>query len=134
MLGESGQELKRTEAYLRLFRRLVGQIDDAILIVNPETGHFVDINGSWSRALGYNRELFKILSLGDVGALPAGTHWAEFVRIVRDEKALRYECTPQKLDRTFLPMEIHAQWTSQDGKDYIVAVAREIADRRKPAA
>jgi PAS domain-containing protein len=127
MLGESGRELKRTESYLRLFRRLVGQIDDAILIINPDTGHLVDVNGSWSRALGYERDLFKMLNLGDIpGALPDGMRWRDFVDMVRSNKALRYRCSPQKFDRLRIAMEIHAQWTSQDGKDYIVAVAREI--------
>jgi|GEM_PF-3641682 len=132
MLRVRDAALERTEGYLKLFRRLLDQIDDAILIINPVTGHLVDINGAWSRALGYHKDLFKILNLGDIpGVMPSGADWTEFVKRVREKGAWRYLCSPQKMDKTFQPMEINAQWTSQDGKDYIVVVARAIADKKK---
>jgi PAS domain S-box-containing protein len=131
-LKVSRTELERTEAYLRLFRRLIEQLDDAILIINPVTGHLVDINGALGRMLGYHKDLFKILNLGDVpGFLPADTHWQEFVRRLKEKKIWRYMSSPQKLDKSYQPMEIHAQWTSQEGKDYIVIVAREITDKKR---
>src|SRR5207249_4347487 len=46
MLSHRSAALERTENYMQLFRKLVGQMDDAILVVNPGTGHMVDINGT----------------------------------------------------------------------------------------
>ena len=132
MLRVSSEELERSEHYLELFRRLVGQIDDAILVVNTETGRWVDINGTWSLNLGYPREEFKGIGLSDLpGFLPDGLNWTEFVARVQEKKSLRFECEPQRLNKTICPMEVHIQWVSQEGQDYLIAVARDVTDRKR---
>lgn len=128
----SQRTLERTENYMHMFRKLLGQMDDAILVVNPETGHMVDINGTWSRRLGYEREEFKSMSLADLpGFLPPALLWNDFVQHIREKKSLRYECEPQRKDQSAYPVEIHIQWVSQEDRNYLIAVARDITERRQ---
>ncbi len=131
----SQRMLERTENYMFMFRKLIGQMDDSILVVSPGTGHMVDINGTWARCLGYGREEFKGMSLaGLAGFLPNGMIWKEFVKHVRANKSLRFECEPLRKDQSTRPMEVHVQWVSQESKDYLIAVARDITERKRAEA
>ena len=132
LLVQSNEERERTENYLHLFRRLIGQIDDALLVINPHSSRLVDINGTWSRSLGYSREELKNSALAQwPGFLPDGVSWPQWAARVRERKSIRLECEPKGRDGTPHPMEIRFQWASQEGKDHIIAVARDISDRKR---
>ncbi|HQT91782.1 MAG TPA: PAS domain S-box protein, partial [Candidatus Kryptobacter bacterium] len=59
-------ERKKAEESLKLFRELIDQSYDAIEVVDPETGRFVDGNEALWSSLGYTREEFFALTFSDV--------------------------------------------------------------------
>jgi PAS domain-containing protein len=59
-------ESKRLKESLKLFRTLMDRSPDAIEVVDPETGRFLDVNETACRRLGYSREEMLTLSIPDV--------------------------------------------------------------------
>src|SRR4030042_1615095 len=59
-------ERKRAEEALKLFRALIERSNDAIEVVDPETGRFLDVNEKACADLGYSREEFMSLKVFDI--------------------------------------------------------------------
>ena len=55
-------ESKKLKESLKLFRSLMDRSPDAIEVVDPKTGRFIDVNETACRRLGYSRD--EMLSLG----------------------------------------------------------------------
>ena len=65
-------ESKRLKESLKLFRALMDRSLDAIEVVDPVTGRFLDVNETACRRLGYSREEMLALSISDVLDTGAG--------------------------------------------------------------
>ncbi len=60
-------ERKQAEESLRLFRALMDQSSDAIMVAVPQTGRFLDVNEIGSARLGYTRAEMLSESVSDNG-------------------------------------------------------------------
>ena len=59
-------ERKRAEEALTLFRALVDRSNDAIEVVEPETGRFLDVNEKGCTDLGHTRKELLSLKVADI--------------------------------------------------------------------
>ncbi len=59
-------ERKKTEEELRMFRMLIDGSNDAIEVIDPKTGNFLDVNARGCQDLGYSREEFLSLSVFNI--------------------------------------------------------------------
>ncbi len=59
-------ERKRVEEDLKIFRALMNQSNDAIEIVDPYTGDFIDVNERAWKDLGYCHDEFLSMKVFDV--------------------------------------------------------------------
>ena len=72
---------QRLVAAERRFRALIDHAIDAIEVIDPETGRFLDVNERACAARGYTREEYLALSVAAIDARMAQRSWAE----TRDE-------------------------------------------------
>jgi PAS domain S-box-containing protein len=126
------QPSARLEEDLDLFQTLINQSNDAILIVDPETGLILYINNKACSNLGFTCEELLRKRFSDVTMnVRDQSSWNRLVKRVRNHGYALFETEQRKKDRTRLPVEVNMRHIHHDGGEYIVAVARDISERRR---
>lgn len=124
---------KRAADALEMFRTLVDRVNDAIEVIDPETGRFLDINEKACSDLGYAREELLSLNFTDVDAQMDLAKFKQNKERLWDSGALMVESLHRRKDGSTFPVEVNMKWVWLD-RDYIVAVVRDIGERRKNEA
>ncbi|GAB4362538.1 MAG: hypothetical protein Kow00128_02320 [Deltaproteobacteria bacterium] len=129
-LKRERDERRRAEEELELFRDLVDRSTDAYFVVDPETGRFLDANGSFAETLGFSREELLGMRVMDIEArLPDPGAWRRHVAEVRRKGAMRLEGLHRAKDGGSVPVEVNVRCLTLRGKEYLVAVARDLRER-----
>jgi two-component system, cell cycle sensor histidine kinase and response regulator CckA len=128
--GRLRQERREAVGALQLFRSLVDQSNDALEVIDPVTGRFLDVNEKGYQDLGYTREEFLRLSLFDIDPLLEAGAWPQMAARIRTEGRTNGEGRHRRKDGSTFPVEFSAKWVSLD-HDYIVSVVRDISERKE---
>jgi len=115
---------------LKLFRALIEGSADAIHVVDPATGRFLDVNESACRDLGYTRDEMLALTVFDV---TADVDRAFFVaHNVQVKKAAHdtVEVLHRRRDGTTYPVEVSLSFVTLD-HEYLVAIIHDITERKR---
>lgn len=126
-------ERKKAEAELRLFKNLINQANDSIFVVDPETGRFLDVNAKACNNLGYDRkELLKmaVFDIDDI-AVSDTFEWKTQVHEVKNKGYMVLEGRQRRKDGSTFPVEVNISYISLEKRDYMVAVARDITERKR---
>lgn len=125
-------EHKRLEVSSNLFRTLVDRSSDGIELIDPETGHFLDVNETTCGRLGFRRE--EMLSMGvpdiDAGAIgmdPSG--WRDSVEKTRQAGLRVFETQYRRKDGSTFPVEASVRYVKLD-RDYLIACVRDITEQK----
>jgi PAS domain S-box-containing protein len=124
-------ESKRLKESLKLFRTLMDRSPDAIEVIDPETGRFLDFNETSCRRLGYTREEMLSLSIPDVldmGDVPFSMQ--ANLEESRRVGARTIESRHRRKDGSSFPIEINTQYVELD-RPYLLAVVRDITERHE---
>jgi PAS domain S-box-containing protein len=129
-------ERKRTENALReseeRFRSLVEQAADAIFVHDLQ-GQFVDVNQSACHSVGYTREELLNLTVFDID-ITARDHWNQLVTTWQQMQlgvALLLEGEYRRKNGTTFPVEARLGLISRENVHYVVAIARDISERKQ---
>ncbi len=133
ILSRDITERKRAADALEMFRTLVDRVNDSIEVIDPETGRFLDINEKACTDLGYTREEMLSLSVMDVDPTQDAAGFKARKEKLWDTGALMHESIYQHKDGRTFPVEVNMKWVWLD-RDYIVAVVRDITERKKTEA
>jgi PAS domain S-box-containing protein len=123
-------ERKRAEESLTLFRSLIDRSNDAIEVIDPETGRFLDVNETACRRLGYSRKEMLSMNMPDVvdtGGSPLSLPAA--VEGTRKAGSRIIESRHRRKDGSTFPVEINVQLVHLN-RDYLLAVVRDITERK----
>jgi PAS domain S-box-containing protein len=130
-LSASNQKLLRSRESLKLFRTLIDHSNDAIQVVDPTTGRFLDINETACRRLGYSREEMLSMSLPDIVATGSGVFSMPTILEAIQKTGFRMaEGRHRRKDGSTFPVEINVRYIQLD-RDYLVAVVRDITQRKQ---
>ncbi len=124
---------KRAEKSLRLFRELVDHANDAIEVVDPETGRYLDVNRKGWELHGYTRQEYLALSISDMDpqyVAPGGPILRQDQGRLRKPGSTRFEAEHRRKDGSVFPVEINLSFVRLD-RDYLVAVVRDITQRKR---
>ncbi len=125
-------ERKLIESNLTLFRNLIDSANDAIFVIEPETGRLLDINNMACSTLGCNRDELLNMKIPDIEVvLPGDFYWYKYVDTILEKGSMVLESVYKRKDDTTFPVEINIKFVSLDKKDYFVAVVRDITIRRR---
>jgi PAS domain S-box-containing protein len=128
-------EEKKTDESLNLFRTLMDRSPDAIHVIDPETGRFLDVNATACLRLGYSREEMLSLRLLDI-AVPYGGGNPLSLQIIaeatRKAGLKAFEGGNRRKDGSIFPVEANVQYIVLN-RDYLVAVVRDITERKRAA-
>lgn len=124
-------------AELRRARAAVDLAPDPIFLVDRETLAYVDVNAATCRMLGYSRE--ELLGMGvtditvgaeadDFRALYAQLAASGEQEVVDPDRVVRHL---RRRDGVMIPVEIRRSTVLSGGRELIVAVARDLTERRR---
>jgi len=123
------------EAGQQLFRRLVDASNDAIFVIDAPTSCLLDVNARACVRLGYDREQLLALRLIDIDAnLTDMDMWERHLAELADQAGMIVESQHRGRDGSVFPVEVSIVRTSEAGRDLIMAVARDITERRQAEA
>jgi PAS domain S-box-containing protein len=124
-------ERKRTEEALSLFRTLIDQSNDAVEVVDPNTLRMLDMNQKGCADLGYSREEILSLTIFDIDPTLDDALFARANKELRKSGSLIWEGVHIRKDRSTYPVEVNVRLIQLEGKEYVVSVARDIAERKR---
>ena len=123
-------ERKQAEESLTLFRSLMEQSNDAVEVVDPETGRFLDINEKACAELGYTRDEFLSLKIYDIDPIVDKSAFPKVMAELRKSGSMMLESLHHRKDGTTFPVELSLRYV-QLGRDYVVTIVRDITERKK---
>ncbi len=127
-------ELSKANKKLQLFRDQIDQSNDAIFVTDPETALILDANEKACISLGYSRkELLSIKAIDFEMKYQDIDSWKDHVNEMRinDYQTIAGVGAHKRKDGTTFPVEVNAKLINQDKKEYLVAVIRDITERKQ---
>ena len=122
-------ELQRRLADLEQFRALLDESNDAIFLINIESGRFADVSGSACRQLGYSRAEF--ITMDPANLIDPATRAIILPLFAGQTERMNVVTSMLCKDGTRIPYEIAIRTVDFNGKAFAVAVARDITDRQQ---
>ena len=121
---------KQAEEALTLFRSLIDHTQDAIEVVDPESGRFLDVNEQACISHGYTREEYLSLTAEDIDPQAAVQSWAVIREKIKESGTLILESQHQRKDGSVFPVEVSIAHIHLH-RDYFIAVVRDITKRKQ---
>jgi PAS domain S-box-containing protein len=129
-------ERKKAEEQLRLFRNLIERSNDCIFAVEPKWGRFLDVNNRACDSLGYTRkELLNMMTIKDIEvSMPDDSYWQKQIEQLKEKKDIVKEDKYKRKDGSTFFVETSLKLVRQEKQDYIIAIARDITERKRAEA
>jgi PAS domain S-box-containing protein len=122
---------KQAEESLLLFRNLLNRSNDAITVNDPATGRFLMVNDKACTNLGYDRSKLLTLRTLDIEAIfPDQAAWDAHVKELKGKGSMMLEGMNRRNDGTLFPVEVNVTYMTLGETDYMVAVVRDITERK----
>ncbi len=129
-------ERKKAEEKMRLFRNLIERSNDCIFAVEPKWGRFIDVNNRACDSLGYTRkEFLNTVTMKNIEeSVPDDSAWQQQIQELREKGDIVKEALYRRKDGTKFFVETSLKLTNQDKQEYIIAIARDITERKRAEA
>jgi PAS domain S-box-containing protein len=128
-------ERKQAEGNLELFKNLLNKSNDAVFVNQPQTGRFIDVNDKACISLGYERAELLNMGVSDIETLISNNFiWQDHVSEVRRRGSLLLEGMHKRKDGTTFPVEASVSFVALGDKEYMIAVVRDITERKRSEA
>ncbi len=129
-------ERKKAEEKMRLFRNLIERSNDCIFAVEPKWGRFLDVNNRACDSLGYTpKEFLNTITMKNIEeSIPDDSAWKKQIQELRDKGDIVKEGRYRRKDGTKFFMETSLKLVNQDKQEYIIAIARDITERKRAEA
>jgi len=120
----------------RLLRHSVmDQVNDAVFVVAMESGRLVEANESLGDMLGYSRGELLNLYCHDFAEICGGLEgWPQWAAAFAERGILTEETRFRRKEGTGFPVELSLRLVHSEGVAYLVAVARDISQRKRNEA
>jgi len=129
-------ERKKAEEQLRLFRNLIERSNDCIFAVEPKWGRFLDVNNRACDSLGYTRkELLNMMTIKDIEvSTPDDSCWQKQIEELKEKNDIVKQDRYKRKDGSTFFVETSLKLVTQEKQDYIIAIARDITERKRAEA
>ena len=123
---------KKTERKLELFKYLIDQSNDIVLVVDVDGAHLLEVSERACSALGYSRDELLSLTVPDIAAdLPDMAAWSAHVEALRRVCRTTREGLYRRKDGSAFPVEISLRHVHREDHGYVVASIRDITVRKQ---
>ena len=116
---------------VHLFKLLVDQTSDALIISSPETAEILYVNQAACLNLGYNEsELTGMKVYEFTGNIGNRTSWQQHMCKLRQHDQVTIETTQRRKDGSLFNIEVSVRLISQADEAYVVSSVRDISERK----
>lgn len=123
---------RQTGEKLELLRHLIDRSNDCIFIMEPKWGRLLDTNDRACASLGYTREeLLKMAFKNIEQSIPDDSSWNEQMDKLKYTKDLVIQGQHKCKDGTTFFAETSLKLVSQKKEDFIIAIARNVTERKQ---
>ncbi len=130
-LGRTAERKKAAET-LRLFRNLIDRSNDSIFVIEPEWGCLLDVNDRACESLGYTREELLSMVFKNVDqSILDDSAWKEHVNKLKNKADLVIQGEHRHKNGKTFCVETSLKLVEHEKKDYIVAAARDMTERKQ---
>jgi two-component system sensor kinase FixL len=121
---------------MQLFRNLIERSNDCIFAVEPKWGRFMDVNNRACDSLGYTqKELINEVTFKNIDeSLPDDYSWHKQIEDLEQKGDIVKEAQYRRKDGTSFFVETSLKFVTQEKQDYIIAIARDITERKRSEA
>jgi PAS domain S-box-containing protein len=123
-------ERKKTEGALKLFRALLDQATDAVEVIDPATGRFLDCNENAHSCLGYSREEFLSLTVPEIAPIVTAPTFRQYVAELQKVGGMTLETVHRRKNGSTFPIEVNCHLARLD-REYLLAIVRDISERKR---
>jgi PAS domain S-box-containing protein len=124
-------EHRRSENELTFIQYLMNQSNDAIFVIEAETGRVLNVNERACTNLQYPcEELLRMHFFDYAVNVPDIASWQRLAQKIQSLGYLYFETEQKRKDGTRLPAGISARYLLHDEKGYIVSIARDVTERK----
>jgi PAS domain S-box-containing protein len=125
-------ERKRAGEKLELFRDLIDRSNDCIFVIEPEWGRILDTNDRACESLGYTRQELLDMTVPDIEeSITDDSAWQEHVKELKLQGDVIIQGRLKRKNETEFFAETSLKLVSQAKKDYIIAITRDITERKQ---
>jgi len=118
-----------------LYHGLMDQVNDAIFVSQEKSGTIIDCNDQACRSLGYTRDELLRMTIFDIAtSITLGSIWNSEVTFFEQVGRRLVETQHRRRDGSVFPVEVNASLIQKGSERYIVAVARDLTERRQDEA
>lgn len=114
---------------LTLFRSLLDQANDAIVVIDSSTLRFLDFNEKASAMLGYTRDELLAMTVNEIDPDVTKEYLCEVMRRLKDKGSVMLERHHKRKDGSTFPVEVNLRRVHLD-REYTIAVSRDITSRK----
>lgn len=126
-------ERKRVEESLRFFRMMIDKSNDAIEVIDVETGQFVDVNEKACIDLGYSRDELLSMKVFDVDPNQRADDFQQMILNTDQSNSITLESLHRRKDGSTFPVEVNIAVVKLE-KRYTIAIVRDITERKHTEA
>ena len=131
VISRDQTQRRASDNQLMRFHNMVNQSNDAFFIINAKTGQILDVNLKASKRWGYTREEMLQLSIVDLNPNYAGIDdWLQRIDHLENNVTSIFETVHTTARGETFPVEISDQYVKNEEGDYIIAVIRDISERK----
>lgn len=141
LLSEQQLDLSATRKRLRdtehelIYRSVMAQVNDAVYVIAPDSGHFIEVNDRACAMLGYSHDELLRLHAWDISeAVDGPEHWAFFTDTLKRGGSKLLETLHHAKDGSLIPVETSLRYVEGAEGRFIVALARDITERKQAEA
>ena len=125
-------EHKATERRLVLFKHLIDQSDDVVLVVDAKDARLIEANQQACDSLGYSRAELSRLTVPDFATeIPNMPSWTLHLESLRCTGRMTREGRYRRKDGSIFPVEASLKYVRHEGRSYVVAGVRDISVRKQ---
>jgi len=127
--------VKKADAAELLLTRLVDSSTDAIYVVDAKYGQFLSSNHLGYHRLGYSKKELMSMTVADLHPeFKDESRWQAHVNRIKEHDKLVLESEHRKANGEILPIEAGISFATLNGKEYLLAIVRDITQRKEQQA
>lgn len=131
ILRKESRKIRELQEELWFVYQMVDWVTDPILI-SDESGEFAFVNTEASKKLGYSKEELLSLSAKEMDEMFQGNGaWERWLERLKNMDHEIVEGATIKHDGTTFPVEVNARYRQLNNKGYVIAILRDISERKK---
>ncbi|MFO7667731.1 MAG: PAS domain S-box protein [Desulfobacterales bacterium] len=120
---------KKAEEDLRITQFSLDRTNECVAWIGPN-GRFLYVNDAYCHLINYSRDEMLSMNIFDIDPMYSQDNWVEYWIKYKHKSFTFFEYSCRRKDGILIPVEVHANYLSYEGKEFVVSFVRDISQRK----